>query len=493
MAENIEYKNIFKSTFLFGFVQLFNIILKVVLNKTAALLLGAAGMGVIGLFQNSMGMLNIGAGLGISQSAVRDISEAKNNGDLRQISLVTTVTKRIVFLTGLLGILTTIILSSPLSIWSFGNSLYISSFILLSIAVGITIITEGQLAILKGLRKMKYLAKASMIGSFAGLIFAIPLYWWLGLKGIVPSLIIAALAPLVVSLLYVKKLNIPSIAITWKQTFSQAQGMIKMGMSLMLVSFLSFAYAFIISSYISHHGGLGIVGFYQAGVTIIASYFGIVLSAMSTDYYPRISAVHRDNLKLEVEMNRQSETSLLLISPLVILFIFLSSQFVYILYSSEFEPTNDYTNYALIGTIITSVSNCMGMILLAKQSANVFLVSVIGQRIVNLFIYIFLYNTLGLLGLGIAYTLSGVIHLSVMWWILRYKYSISLNRRCRGLLFLTVILAVLTIGVRTMTSPVISYTFGTVIFCLSLCFSIWYMKKYMGIDLINLMFSRFRR
>ena len=36
-----SYKNIFKTTFLFGFVQVFNILIKVITNKIVAVLLGA--------------------------------------------------------------------------------------------------------------------------------------------------------------------------------------------------------------------------------------------------------------------------------------------------------------------------------------------------------------------------------------------------------------------------------------------------------------------
>ena len=47
MSDLSGYKNIFKTTFLFGFVQVFNIFVKVGINKVVAILLGTAGMGVI--------------------------------------------------------------------------------------------------------------------------------------------------------------------------------------------------------------------------------------------------------------------------------------------------------------------------------------------------------------------------------------------------------------------------------------------------------------
>ena len=106
-----SYKNIFKTTFLLGFVQIFNILVKVITNKIVSVLLGAEGMGTIGIYNNTIDLLKSGAGLGISQSAVRDISAANSNGDKESFSRIISVTKRIVMFSGLLGIIITIILS----------------------------------------------------------------------------------------------------------------------------------------------------------------------------------------------------------------------------------------------------------------------------------------------------------------------------------------------------------------------------------------------
>jgi len=70
-----EYKNIFSSTFLFGFVQVFNILIKIVLNKVAAIYLGAGGIGMIGLFQSAIAIIKTFSGMEIHQSAVEIASK----------------------------------------------------------------------------------------------------------------------------------------------------------------------------------------------------------------------------------------------------------------------------------------------------------------------------------------------------------------------------------------------------------------------------------
>lgn len=485
------YGIIFKTTFLFGFVQVFNILVKVVINKIVALFLGSGGMGVIGLYNSSVNMLKTGAGLGISQSAVRDISEAYASNNRNRFSFIISLTKNVVALTAILGLFLTIAISPYLSTWSFDDNAHIVAYLWLSIVVAINIISEGQLAILKGMRQLKALAKASLYGSIVGLISAVPFYYFFREGGIIPSMFMTAFAALFFSNLFVSRIDYVKIRITIKDTLKESSSMVKMGVSLMVVSFVASLFDLIISSFINHNGGLSDVGLYHAGATIITSYFGVIITSMSTDYYPRISAVHDDNIKLQGEMNRQSETGLVLAFPLVVLFVFLSSFFIKLLYSDAFIRTNDYTDYAMIGTVIIIVSNCMGMVLLAKQASRIFLISVIGQRVVSIVVFVGLYKLLGLKGLGFAYIFHGALHLVTMMLILHHFYAIHLSKRVFVLLFGILLLTVLTIAFRSIDSFVLKYSLGFLSLSIASFTSVYYMKHVMDIDLLLYFKNRF--
>ena len=94
--------------------------------------------------------------------------------------------------------------------------------------------------------------------------------------------------------------------------------MIEMGLAFMYLSLFGMLSDFIIRAFISHQSGLDEVGIFQAGSTIVVAYFGIITTALTTDYYPRISAIHSDNQALVIEVNRQAEVGLLLMGPLVV-------------------------------------------------------------------------------------------------------------------------------------------------------------------------------
>ena len=111
--------------------------------------------------------------------------------------------------------------------------------------------------------------------------------------------------------------------------------MIKMGIALMFVTFAGMVSEYIIKIYISNIADLSTVGIYQAGLTIVSGYFSIVIVAMMTDYYPRISGVYDNNERLREELNRQVKVGLILITPLIVIFMFVMHIFVELLYSTN--------------------------------------------------------------------------------------------------------------------------------------------------------------
>jgi PST family polysaccharide transporter len=481
---NNPYTDIVKSTSLFGFVQVFNIIVKVGINKVVAILLGTAGVGIIGLLQSTIGILQVGFDMGLSQSAVRDISEAKNVSETA-FNKTISISKKLILMMALMGALTTIALSPYLSYWTFGNRDYTCVFICLSIVVFLNIISGGQLAILKGMRRLKMLAKASLFGSVVGLFTSVPLYFFLKEKGIVPSLIVASLTAFVYSWYYVRKVNYTKQNISVKSTFREGKPMLKMGLALMYVSFLGVLGDYILRAFISHASSTEMVGLFQAGATIVTGYFGIVFTALSTDYYPRISAINKDNAKLSEEFNRQSEVSLLIVGPLIVVFILTMNFFVRLLYSKEFMPIIDYLEYAVLGNLLIVVSNALGMILLAKQATNIFFYTVTFGKIVILATMILMFYYYRLQGLGLSVLFTGIFHLVFMQIVLWKSYKIKIEKGLISILSITCILCCLSFFLRrNFDNTWIDYCLGTGLITGTVWFSLYIAKLRMKMDFI---------
>lgn len=490
MSQN---KGLLKNTFILSIVQVLNIIIKVLQNKIAAIVLGPSGVGIVGLFTNSMQFVTTGAGLGISQSAVRDIAAADAQGDIDTYNRIHTITNKIVYFTGLLGALIMLIASYPLSIYVFGDTSYTLGYCVLTSAVFFNIVSEGRLAILKGKRRFKDLAKCTITGSIVGFLIVVPIYWLFKDKGIVRALSLIALAQFVYVKIYTDKYKFSPIKMSVKEIFSGAASMIKMGVSLMIVTFITIVFNLLVASFIRRCGNLSDVGIYTAGSTILTSYFSVLISAMSTDFYPRVSAVYEDNKKLEDIVNTQCITCLSLLFPIVVIFVYAAPIFISILYTGEFVKASDYTDYAMIGTILIVCSNFLGIILLAKRKSKIFLSSVVFQRSFLLFVYYAFYNLWGVKGLGFAYIMTGLSDLILMTVIMAHYFNIKLGKIVYEFISLILLFTIMSMVFKTFENVYVKYSLGFILLSLSLVITYYVCKIKLEIDVIKFINNKLRR
>ena len=232
IEETRSYKSIFKATTLFGGVQLYQILINVIRSKFVAVLLGTAGMGIQGLLQSTLQFVQSISSLGLSGSAVRDVSEANGSGNMEKISRTVTTLRRLVWFTGLAGMIAVMALSPVLSKLTFGSYDYTVPFILLSCILLLDQLASGQRVVLQGLRRLKDLARASAIGATVGLIATVPIYYAFGIKGIVPTLILNSAITLVVTWLFSRKVTVPKAEMTAQETWQEGKLMVKMGIAM---------------------------------------------------------------------------------------------------------------------------------------------------------------------------------------------------------------------------------------------------------------------
>lgn len=488
-----QYGNIFKATFLFGFVQVFVILAKIGINKVVALFLGAEGLGIISLYNSTCSLVSLGAGLGIHQSAVKDLAEARGIDDKDKISTTITVVKKIIKYTALLGIIVTAAISPILSEYTFGNKDYTIGYLLMSLVVGATIMTNGYRAINTGMRQLRFVALSTVYGSFAGLVSAIPFYFFLGRNGIEISLIVSAISTLIIARHYTLKIKYTPKIISVKGTISQSSSMVKMGIALMLLSFIFNLQQLITASFISHIGGLAQVGLYQAGALIIIGYFSLIANAMETEYYPRLASISNDTFKMNEAVNSQPIVWLVLAIPAVVLFILMVPVFIKILYSDQFIEVASYIDIAVIGTLISFLSACINKVLIVKNDTRIFLYSSISINVVSLFISLSLYSVYGLRGLGFGYMIGNILQLLVYNLIMRHRYSIYFNQRVYIVLFIAIICTVASTVLRNCPISLVKWSGSICLFCLSFSFSLYYANKYLHLNILNAIYTKIKK
>lgn len=442
-----SYRQIMKATSLFGGVQVFSILIAIIRSKFVAVLLGPMGMGIAGLLNATIGLIAGLTNFGLETSAVKDISEAQATGNDVRISIVSIVLKRLVWATGILGAVITLVCAQWLSLITFGTKEYTFAFIWISVTLLLNQISIGQSVLLRGMRKLSYLAQSGMIGSALGLIITIPLYYFYGIKGIVPGIIVSSVITLSISWYYVKKIPIKPVKVSKKETLTEGTGMLKMGFMISLSGLITIGASYLVRIFISNTGGIEEVGLYNAGFSIINTYVGMIFTAMSTDYFPRLSAFAENNEKVKTIVNQQTEIALLLLAPIIMIFLVFIKWGVILLYSTKFVLVNEMILWAALGMFFKGASWAIAFILLAKGASKMFFLN---ELVANVYLLVFNligYKYGGLKGLGISFLLSYFIYFIQVYIITNINYKFSFNNefyKIFGIQFFLAIAAFLT-------------------------------------------------
>lgn len=465
---NETYKSLFKATSLFGGVQVYLILIGVIKSKIIALLLGPLGIGVQGLYVSAVELIKQFTSFGLSQSAVRDVSEAYGSNDYDKVDKVVSVLRRIVWYTGLLGAITMMVLSPVLSRLTFGSSDYTIPFLFLSTVLLIDQLTIGQKVVLQGLRKLKYLAKASAIGSTLGLLASIPLYYLLGIKGIVPTLILYSSVSLLFSWFYSKRITITNRKVNFKEMMIEGSGMIKMGLALSVSSMLVALSAYLLRGFIRYEGGTEEVGYFTAGFTIVNTYVAMVFNAMATDYYPRLAAVNHDDDKCRDLVSKQAEIGVLILAPMLCACILFWELMIRVLYTSDFLKAGNFILFAMLGMLFKLASWSISYIIIAKSESRLFVCNEIIQNVYTLLFNLIGYHYGGLLGLGISFTLCQVIYFIQVYIIAvkKYNFSFSASFWLMYVLQMAIVLLSLVIGI-TINDTLFRYIAGSFLLVIS--------------------------
>ena len=476
-SERDSYKKIFKTTSIFGGIQIFNILVVILKSKAIAILLGPAGLGIISIFNSTSSLIESSTNLGVNVSAVKSIALSNKEEEKIHQSVLIAVVKKLVWVIGLIGFLLTIILSPWLSQISFHNDSYTFSFALLGFSLLALHLNSGQIAILQGLRRVKLIAYSTLIGSIIGLLISIPMYYFFGTKGIVPAIVATSIAAVLSSWYFLKRAQITDIKVDFHTVKKEGKEIIRLGFLISLTSIFPALAAYVVRLFISNIGDLTDVGLYSAGFAIVGTYVGMVFSAMSTDYYPSLSEVSKDNNKCTEKVNQQILVSILILVPILIALIVFVKLGIIILYSAKFLGTVKMIQWAALGVFFQAFSWCIAFIFLAKGDSKVYFLNELIPNLYILIINCVSYYIWGLEGMGISYLIGYILYFIQVYLVAKKRYGYQFDRfvflNCTKHLGLLVLTFLIVYYFR----PVVQYTAGSLLIAISIFFSIKTLEK----------------
>jgi PST family polysaccharide transporter len=440
-AEKHTYGQILKSSALIGGSSVLNIGIGIVRTKVMAILLGPAGVGLVGLYTSISDLGLSIAGMGVNSSGVRQIAEAVGSDNTERIALTATVLRRTSLILGLLGASLLLVFSRQVSRVTFGNDHYAGAVSLLSIAVLFRVISAGQSALIQGMRRIADLAKMGVLGAFFGTLISIPLVYFFREQGIVPSLVCVAAMTVLTSGWYSRKVEIQAPRMSASQVGHEAAGLLKLGFAFMATGLMTVGAAFLIRITILHQLGVEAAGLYQSAWTLAGLYVGLILQAMGADFYPRLTAQANDHPACNRIVNEQARVGLLLAGPGVTATLTFAPVVIALFYSAKFSAAVGLLRWLCLGTALQVITWPMGFIILAKGRQNLFFWSELVWTVFYIGVAWLCIRSFGLNGAGIAFFAAYVFHVFLIYPIVRqvsgFRWSTE-NQRT-ALLFLALI------------------------------------------------------
>jgi O-antigen/teichoic acid export membrane protein len=425
-------------------------------NKFAAVFLGAAGLGLNGIFLSTLTLIKAITTLGINESAVKDIAKANGSGDNKKKAKIYSVFKFWVYLTGFLGILTLLLFAPFISQYAFKSEQHSFDFQILSLSIVFGALSGGIGTYLRGIQQIQALAASNAIGAISSLLFTIPFYYYFGIEGIVPSIIATAFVNFLISLYFKNKFKAEDHKFSIKELVIKGGPMVKLGLSLSVVTILASAINFILNAHIIKIGGLHDVGLFNAGTSIIEFYIGMVFTSIAADFFPRLSSMIENEIAWKKLINEQLEFAFLLLTIGLVILVTTAPFLVRIMLSEELLPSIKFIYAAIIYIPFKVMVWIPGFFLIAKGENKLFLTIEIIGSIVLLTLNILLFNNFGIVGLGYALVVYYIISSLATYFIMLSKFNLTYSKN----VWLLFIFTLLSITICLILKTQVSYPFS---------------------------------
>ena len=452
---------ILKASSIFGGVQVVTIVFTIFRTKAAAMLLGPSGMGIVGLLSSSTDFFGAATNFGLSTSAVRSLALAQDEDTEIDLARTIAIIKNLALTTGFVGMVVMIMFSNLLSKLVFDSLDYKWAFVALSITLFLNQLLASRTALIQGFRKLPLLALCTISNSAFSLLITVPLYYFFEKDGIVVALILISVANFLGALYFSSKIDYPRVKVDLLRSFKEGREILKLGFFIGFSGLLALGSSYVLRLFINEVGSLDQVGLYNAGFAMINTYVGLVFTAMTTDYFPRLSAAASQKSAFSDVVNHQMEIAFLLLGPILCWFIVLINPIVVFLYSDEFSAINEMIVWSALGMLFKAIGWTLGYIILTKGSSSFFfrneLIALTYQLALNLAGYYFM----GLAGIGISFLIGYVIYavqvIFVSYWKFPFIFDFKIIKKF-VIFFGLITLALISFYLED--SPILRYSMG---------------------------------
>ncbi len=443
MAKALTAK-VVKAISMLGSTQMFNMLCSVVRMKMLSLWIGPIGVGVMGVLMQTLEMVSNLTQLNIRTTAVRDVAIMPPGQRGETIGIVRRVGRAL----GLLGLLLMFIFAPLFSQFSFGSSDFSWSFRVLSLALLFGALQGSELVVLQAEGRVNKIASSGLLSAILGLIVALVLFRTLGVGGLAWVLVAYSLFSWLATARHTRSFRSEASALSLRECFRRSAPFIRMGIFMVISGLVTNAVNLGFLAVVQRTMGSTDLGLYQAGNTMLIRYVGVFFTAISLEFYPRLSAAAGRPRYASLLMTHQTRVCTLLLLPLAAIAILLTPWLIRLLYDEEFLPMAPFFIIGMVGMMLRPASMILSFSFIAANKMRPYLFTEIVSCLVGFGLNIIGFLHGGWVGLGLSFSLWLLFDLLIIYATCRRSATpVFPLRTLGGVLEIALIILLLSVAI----------------------------------------------
>lgn len=424
LEQSGSFRKILRGTTLVGSVQIANALFSILRMKFAALVLGPAGVGIIGLWASMQSLVESFVKMGLGTAGVREIAQSSVEQSTRARLALRIYAVMLAGIAMLIGML----FAEPVSIYLTSSSIDKVTISWLFAGSSLGILSTACLVEMRGLHKIGRVAASQFCGAAICTALSIAsLYWFSDI-----ALLVYVLAPpfalLLSSLIFLPRETIPRTAPPEGSSMQDYwRSFLHTGVPVMLAG-LSVTVAMYVTRFIINDiSGAVALGYFVAAFVVSNKYLDFLFKAMGTDFYPRIAAVASEPNVAAVVIDRQTRILLNLGTPILLGMIGLAPGVLSVLYASEFSVAARLFQLLIIADFLKMLVWPIDFYLLARGRNIFFMIKQLATAATFVgVVWIFFHGSLETIGW--AYVVSRIVNLIFVYgmalYVSVYRFSV---------------------------------------------------------------------
>ena len=384
--------------------------------KLVAVIIGPAGIALLGQLEN---LKNLAMGLagGINSGVTKYVAEFKNDdikvrGYISNATYITITSTLIVALVMILG-------SNMLSQRILMSTDFNYVFIIFGVTIIFYTLNALLIAILNGYKEFRKYVIVNICGTIVGLIYSVSLVCFWGLKGAMINAVTFQSIMFFVTLWMCRKLPWMS-----REYFTSLYNKLIVKdyigyyfMSVISLSVLPISQIFLRGYVISELSAVQ-AGIWEGMNRISGMYLGIITSAFSIYFLPRLSEI-TDKIEMHNEIFRCCKIVLPILILISAIIYILRDFILWFLFTPDFYPMESLFIWQLAGDFFKMCSWFLGILMVAKAKTIMFISTEIIFSLSYLILSFLFLRMNGTLGLVQGYLCNYILYLSLMIMIFR--------------------------------------------------------------------------